>query len=151
MTRHKHKTLATWLALTLGSFGMHRFYLRGFGDWIGWLFPIPTALGWWGIDRALTYGQDDTLSWVLMPMLGTSISISCLMEIIYALSDRAAWNRRYNPDLEAQAPAGQTRWLTICALIASLMIGTVAFMATLTFSFQRYFEHQVEAAKELTR
>jgi hypothetical protein len=24
-------------------------------------------------------------------------------------------------------------------------------MATLTFSFQRYFEHQVEAAKELTR
>jgi len=24
-------------------------------------------------------------------------------------------------------------------------------MATLTFSFQRYFEHQVEASKELSR
>jgi TM2 domain-containing membrane protein YozV len=54
MTRPKHKTTATWLALTLGSFGLHRFYLRGWGDWIGWLFPIPTALGWWGIDRAIT-------------------------------------------------------------------------------------------------
>jgi TM2 domain-containing membrane protein YozV len=151
MTRHKHKTLAAWLALTLGSFGLHRFYLRGFGDWIGWLFPIPTALGWWGIDRAITFGQDDTLSWVLMPLLGISITISCLMGIVYALADRAAWNRRYNPELEEQALAGQTQWLTIGALIACLLVGTVAFMATLTFSFQRYFEHQVEAAKELTR
>jgi TM2 domain-containing membrane protein YozV len=151
MTRPKHKTIATWLALTLGSFGLHRFYLRGWGDWIGWLFPIPTALGWWGIDRAITFGQDDTLSWVLMPLLGISITISCLMGIVYALADRAAWNRRYNAELDEQASAGQTQWLTIGALIACLMIGTVAFMATLTFSFQRYFEHQVEAAKELTR
>jgi hypothetical protein len=70
---------------------------------------------------------------------------------VYALADRAAWNRRYNPELEEQALAGQTQWLTIGALIACLLVGTVAFMATLTFSFQRYFEHQVEAAKELTR
>ena len=151
MTRPKHKTIAVWLALTLGSFGLHRFYLRGFGDWIGWLFPIPTALGWWGIDRAITFGQDDTLSWVLMPLLGISITISCLMGIVYALADRAAWNRRYNPELEEQALAGQTQWLTIGALVASLLIGTVAFMSTLTFSFQRYFEHQVEASKELSR
>ncbi len=151
MTRPKHKTTAVWLALTLGSFGLHRFYLRGWGDWIGWLFPIPTALGWWGIDRAITFGQDDTLSWVLMPLLGISISVSCLMGIVYALADRQAWNRRYNADLEELSPAGQTQWLTIGALIACLMIGTVAFMATLTFSFQRYFEHQVEAAKALTR
>lgn len=151
MTRPKNKTVATWLALTLGSFGLHRFYLRGLGDWIGWLFPIPTALGWWGIDRAITFGQDDTLSWALMPLLGISISISCLMGIVYALADRAAWNRRYNAELDEQEPAGQTQWLTIGALIACLMIGTVAFMATLTFSFQRYFELQVEAAKELSR
>jgi TM2 domain-containing membrane protein YozV len=151
MTRHKNKTLAAWLALTLGSFGMHRFYLRGWGDWIGWLFPIPTALGWWGIDRALSFGQDDTLSWVLMPMLGLSISASCLTAIVYALADRAAWNRRYNPELDELATPGQTQWLTIGALVASLLIGTVAFMSTLTFSFQRYFEHQVEASKELSR
>jgi TM2 domain-containing membrane protein YozV len=151
MTRHKNKTLAAWLALTLGSFGMHRFYLRGWGDWIGWLFPIPTALGWWGIDRALSFGQDDTLSWVLMPMLGLSISASCLTAIVYALADRAAWNRRYNPELDELATPGQTQWLTIGALVASLLIGTVALMSTLTFSFQRYFEHQVEASKELSR
>ncbi len=151
MNRPKHKTLAAWLALTLGTFGVHRFYLRGLGDWIGWLFPIPTALGWWGIDRALTYGQDDTLSWVLMPLLGLSITASCLTAIVYALADRAAWNRRHNPSLDEQALPGQTQWLTIGALIAALLIGTVAFMSTLSFGFQRYFEHQVEAAKALTQ
>lgn len=151
MTRKKNKTLATWLALTLGTLGIHRFYLRGFGDWIGWLFPIPTALGWWGIDRAITFGQDDTLSWVLMPLLGLSITVSCLTAIVYALADRAVWNRRHNPELDEMATPGQTQWLTIGALIAALLIGTVAFMATLTFSFQRYFETQVEAAQELIR
>ena len=35
-----------WLALLGGSLGLHRFYLRGLGDWIGWLHPIASALGW---------------------------------------------------------------------------------------------------------
>ena len=41
----KNKTLATWLAVLLGSMGVHRFYLRGLGDWIGWMHPIASALG----------------------------------------------------------------------------------------------------------
>ena len=45
MPRTKSKTLATWLALALGSLGAHRFYLHGWRDVIGWLHPLPALLG----------------------------------------------------------------------------------------------------------
>ena len=41
----KNKTTAAWLAFLGGPLGLHRFYLHGLGDWLGWLLPIPTALG----------------------------------------------------------------------------------------------------------
>ncbi len=149
--RAKNKTLAVWLALLGGMFGLHRFYLRGLGDWIGWLHPVPTALGWWGMDRVLLYGQDDKLSWVLIPLLGITVAASCLTGIVYALADRERWNQRFNPDQPADAAAGGTNWLTIGALVASLMLGTVALMGTLAFGFQRYFEYQVEEGRKISQ
>ena len=109
----KNKTLAVCLALLGGALGLHRFYLRGLGDWVGWLHPIPAALGLWGVDRVLLYGQDDKLSWVLIPLLGATIAASCLMAIVYALTDREKWNRQFNPGLAAEAASGGTNWLTI--------------------------------------
>ena len=101
----KNKTLAAWLAVLLGSMGVHRFYLRGTGDWIGWLHPIAAALGWWGVERVQLYGQDDKLSWVLIPFLGASIAAACLAAIVYSLSDRPKWNRWFNPGHDDEAPA----------------------------------------------
>ena len=47
----KNKTLAAWLAFVGGPLGLHRFYLHGLTDMLGWLLPIPTALGLYGIQR----------------------------------------------------------------------------------------------------
>jgi hypothetical protein len=33
----KNKTLATWITFVGGPFGLHRFYLFGTGDRLGWL------------------------------------------------------------------------------------------------------------------
>lgn len=151
MAARKNKTLAVWLALIGGALGLHRFYLRGLGDWVGWLHPIPAALGLWGVDRVLLYGQDDKLSWVLIPLLGATISASCLMAIIYALTDREKWNRQFNPQLPADAVSGGTNWLTIGALVAALLVGTVALMGSLAFGFQRYFEYQVEEGRKISQ
>lgn len=52
----KNKTFAAWLAFIGGPLGLHRFYLHGLGDWLGWLLPIPTALGWYGIERVQQLG-----------------------------------------------------------------------------------------------
>ena len=147
----KNKTLAVWLALVGGVFGLHRFYLRGLGDWVGWLHPIPAALGWWGVERVLAYGQDDKLSWLLIPLLGMTVAASCLMAIVYALRDRDKWNRQFNPELPADAVEGGTNWLTIGALVIALLLGTVALMGSLAFGFQRYFEYQVEEARKISQ
>jgi hypothetical protein len=147
----KNKTLAVCLALLGGALGLHRFYLRGLGDWVGWLHPIPAALGLWGVDRVLLYGQDDKLSWVLIPLLGATIAASCLMAIVYALTDREKWNRQFNPGLEAEAASGGTNWLTIGALVVALLVGTIALMGSLAFGFQRYFEYQVEEARKISQ
>lgn len=149
--RAKNKTVATWLAVLLGSMGLHRFYLRGLDDWIGWLHPIAAGLGWWGVTRVQTFGQDDKLAWVLIPFLGSSIAAGCLAGIVYALSDRPKWNRWFNPERSAEASAGATNWLTIGALVFGLLLGTVSFMGSLTYGIQHYFEYQIEEARKISQ
>ena len=151
MSGAKNKTLTVWLAVLGGSMGLHRFYLRGLGDWLGWLHPIAAALGWWGVERVQAYGQDDQLSWVLIPFLGASIAVACLAAIVYALSDRAKWNGWFNPAMDSESAAGGTNWLTIGALVLALLVGTVAFMGSLAFGIQHYFEYQIEEAKKISQ
>ena len=150
MARAKNKTVAVWLALVGGSLGLHRFYLRGLGDWVGWLHPVPTALGWYGVERVLAYGQDDKLSWVLIPLLGMSIAAACLTGIVYALSDAEKWDGWFNPSKPGSG-SGRTNWLTIIALVMALLTGTIAFMGSLAFGIQRYFEYQIEEARKISQ
>jgi hypothetical protein len=145
----KNKTLAAWLAFAGGPFGLHRFYIYGKDDWLAWLLPVPTALGLYGIERIQDYGLDDRLSWVLVPLLGFTIAACSLNAIVYALARPEEWNERFNPGHDPQSPAGQTRWSTIFAIIASLLIGTTVLMSSIVYSFQRYFETQIEEARKL--
>ena len=62
----KNKTVAAWLAFVGGPLGLHRFYLHGLSDMLGWLLPIPTALGIYGIQRVQQLGQDDHYSCCLL-------------------------------------------------------------------------------------
>ena len=147
----KHKTLAIWLTFLGGPLGLHRFYLKGFGDLIGWLLPIPTALGLYGIERVQRYGQDDQWSWLLIPLLGFTISACALTAIVYGLMSPEKWNARFNPLADPQAAPGHTNWFTVFGISAALLIGTGVLMASLAFSFQRYFEYQVEEARKISQ
>lgn len=140
----KNKTLATWLAFLGGPLGLHRFYLYKLHDLWGWLYWIPTALGLYGVQRVQVAGLDDHWSWVLIPLLGFSLAASALTAIIYGLMLPEKWNSKFNPNLAVDAPAGQTNWITVGALIFALLVGTGTLMASLAFSFQRYFEYQIE-------
>lgn len=147
----KNKTLAAWLAFLGGPIGLHRFYLRGLSDPLGWLLMLPTALGIYGIRRVQQFGQDDMLSWLLIPLLGFTIAACALTAIVYGLATPEKWNARHNPDAAPDAPAGRTGWWTVLALAAALMIGTAVLMASLAFSFQRYFELQIAEAHKISR
>lgn len=150
----KNKTLSTWLALLGGPLGLHRFYLFGLGNTLGWALPIPTALGLYGWMRVRSLGVDDPLSWVLIPLLGLTIAGCALNAIVYGLMSREAWNVRFNgvqPESDLQPEAGRTGWLTVAAIVLSLLVGTTALMASLAYGFQRYFEWQVELARQISQ
>ena len=147
----KNKTLAAWLAFLGGPIGLHRFYLHGFGDLLGWLLPIPTAIGVYGIERARQNGLDDQWSWVLIPMLGFTIAGCALMAIVYGLMTREKWNARFNPSAGEDSIAGGTSWLTIGAVVLSLAFGAIVLMASIAFSFERYFEYQVEEGHKISK
>ncbi len=147
----KHKTVAAWLAFLGGPLGLHRFYLYGLSDLIGWLLPIPTALGLYGIERVSQYGVDDQWSWVLIPMLGFTIAGCALNAIVFGLMPPEKWNARFNPSSPADAATGRTGWLTIGAIFCSLLIGTTVLIGSIAFSFQRYFEYQIEEARKISQ
>jgi hypothetical protein len=144
---YKSKTLATWIALIGGGFGLHRFYLHGFRDPWGWLFPWPTLLGFYGVQRLREFGQDDHLSWLLIPLLGLMLAGTMLMAIVHGLTPDEKWNARHNP----QGPQHHTGWLTVIGVIVALMLGAGVLMATVAFSGQRWFEYSAEQAAGAAR
>jgi hypothetical protein len=147
----KNKTLAAWLAALGGPLGLHRFYLYGLTDLLGWLLPIPTALGIYGIERVQRYGVDDQWSWVLIPLLGFTIAGCALTAIVYGLMTREKWNARFNRAASEDAASGATSWFTIAAVVVSLLVGTSVLMASIAFSFQRYFEYQIEEGRKISQ
>jgi hypothetical protein len=136
----KSKTVAAWLAFLGGPLGLHCFYLRGRGDWLGWLLPIPTAIGLYGVGRAQISGMDDLWSWLLIPLLGFTIAGCALTAIVYGLMTAEKWNARFNPLEGADAAPGQTNWLTVGAIALALPVGATVLMSSIVFSIQRYFE-----------
>lgn len=145
MKHYKSKTLATWLALVGGSLGLHRLYLHGWRDTVAWLHLMPTLAGMVGVQRALALGQDDRLAWLLLPLLGLMLSQAALCAIVYGLTPDERWDARHNPG----SPVRATRWGPVLGVIAALMIGATALMATIAYSGQRFFEWQIEDARKV--
>lgn len=138
----KSKTLATWIAIIGGAFGLHRFYLHGARDIVGWLYPLPSLVGLYGVHRMQSLGQDDRLAWVLIPWLGLTLTAAMLSALAHALGADEKWNARCNPG----GPASHSGWGTVIGAIVALMLGAGVLMATIAFSAQRFYEFQADAS-----
>lgn len=138
----RSKTLATWLAIVAGSLGLHRFYLYGWRDGVGWIYPWPTLLGLAGVQRMRAFGQDDPAAAVLIPLLGLSIAAAMLTAIVYALTPDERWAERHAPG----QPPRRTGWAPVLGAVVALLIGASALMGTVAFSGQRFFEWQLQRA-----
>jgi hypothetical protein len=141
MSRVKSKTAATWLAIVGGGLGLHRFYLRGPRDPWAWAFWPPTLTGLAGVVRMDRLGQDDLLSWLLIPLLGLSLSAAMLSAIVIGLTPDDRWAQRFG----AGAPVVRSGWTAVLGVIAALMIGGALLMGTIAFSGQKFFEWQQAA------
>jgi TM2 domain-containing membrane protein YozV len=144
--RIKNKTTATYLALFLGLFGAHRFYLKGLGDVWGWLQIAVSAVGFVGLRRIWALGQDDQLAWALVPFLGFSLFAASLAAIVMGLADKAKWNEAYNPAQSADHAAGASSGMTIFGVILALLLGATALMSSIAFTGQRFFEYSLKSA-----
>jgi hypothetical protein len=142
---YRSKTLAAWLAVLVGTLGLHRLYLKGFADLWGWLHPLPTAIGLIGVLRMLEMGQDDRLAWLLMPVLGLMIAQSMLVAIIWGLTPDDRWDARHNPDL---SPV-RTGWGPVLAVITALLLGAAVLMSTIAFGIQKWFEWDLQTSVTL--
>ena len=140
----RSKTVATWLAALVGTFGLHRLYLYGRHDTLAWLHPWPTLIGLYGVQRARSLGQDDMLAWLLIPLLGLMIAATMLTAIVWGLRSDEDWNARHNPGRTMRASG----WGAILGVIFALVIGAAALMATIAFSGQRFFEYQQQRADQ---
>lgn len=136
----RSKSVATWLAVVGGVLGLHRFYLHGFKDWVGWAYPLPTLLGWVGVQRMQSLGQDDHLAWLLIPFLGLCVSAAMLSAILIGLTPDEKWAARHHPG----HPPQPTGWAPVLGAVVALLIGGAALMGTIAFGGQKFFEYQQE-------
>ena len=135
----RSKTVATWLALLGGLAGLHRFYLHGWRDALGWLHPLLSAVGLVGVLRMRNLGQDDHAAWLLIPLFGLMVAVVMLTTIVLGLTPDARWAERHGAP---GSPVQATGWAPVLAAIAALMVGGAALMGTLAFAGQMFFEYQ---------
>lgn len=139
----KSKTLATWLAVLGGGLGLHRLYLRGARDPWAWAFWPPTLAGLVGVWRMRQFGQDDLLSWALIPLLGLSLSVAMLSAIVIGLTTDERWAARHGTP---GAPPRASGWGPVLGVITALMVGGAVLMGTIAFGGQKFFEWEQQRA-----
>ncbi len=139
----RSKTIAAWLAFLGGTLGLHRFYLHGLRDVWGWALLLPSLLGALGVQRMDSLGQDDRLAWLLIPLLGLTISVAMFSAIVIALTPDEKWDSRFNP----AGPPSATGWGPVLAAVAALLIGGATLMGTIAFGGQKFFEWQLEGER----
>ena len=120
---HKNKTLATFLALTLGGLGVHRFYLKGALDRLGLLHlcSVPVA--------GLVYGIGETPApfWVALPLLVSYVA-AFIEALVIGLTPDEKWDASHNA---GSGRASHSNWLVVVLLVITMLVGTTVMIATM--------------------
>ncbi len=139
----RSKTVAVWLAVLGGALGLHRLYLKGLGNPMGWLHLLPTSLGAYGLERFQNLGQDDRLAWMLLPLLGLMIAQGMLHAIVWGLTPDEKWEARHG---RLPRPSG---WPAVLGVICALLLGATVLMSSLAYGVQKFFEWELRPSAAL--
>lgn len=127
MTSHKNKTLAALLCFLLGAAGVHRFYLRSFGDLWGWLhfasLPASAAL--------VTRYPELPLLLTASPLVLSALAAS-IETFVIGLRPDEQWDADWNPTSGRQS---DSRWPVAVLMVANLFYGATLLLLVLARSF----------------
>ncbi len=123
----KNKTMATFLALLLGSIGLHRFYLHGLGDRWGWLHAISLPLS----ALLLLSNPEPPLLINTLPMVISMLAASVETFVLGLMPDEK-WDTRYNP---ASGVASDSRWPIALMMVVNLFCGATLLLTVLARGF----------------
>lgn len=124
---HKNKTAATFLALLLGSIGLHRFYLGGLSDRWGWLHAVSLPMSAW----LLLSNPELPLLVNTLPLV-ISLLTASIETFVLGLMPDEKWDARYNP---ASGITSDSRWPVALMMVVNLFCGATLLLAVLARGF----------------
>jgi TM2 domain-containing membrane protein YozV len=126
---HKNKTVATLLALLLGGFGIHRFYLKPGADRIGLLhlccLPVTGIL--YGAVKPHPF-------YIVLPLL-VSFIVGFVEALVIGLTPDEKWDAQYNAHSGQQT---RSNWVLVLLLVATVLIGTIARLSDVVYTGGAY-------------
>jgi TM2 domain-containing membrane protein YozV len=126
-TKHKNKTIATFLAATLGSVGAHRFYLFGKRDQFAWLHLISLPISLLLANLLFNLPLLLTMSpWAL------SLLTSLFTALALGLKSDEKWDAHYNPESNQKS---DSTWPLALILVLTMAFGAFALIFVLARGF----------------
>ena len=124
--RHKNKTFATLLALLLGGFGVHRFYLKGPVDRLGLLHvcSLPVTGILWGAVHPHPF-------YVVLPIL-LSYVVGFVEGLVIGLTPDEAWDAQHN---QGSGKSSRSNWMLALLLVLTVGIGAIALIGMIARVF----------------
>ncbi len=124
---HKNKTLTTFLALLLGSVGIHRFYLHGLSDRWGWLHAVSLPLS----VLLLLSNPELPLLVNTLPLVISMLTASIETFVLGLMPDEK-WDAHYN---SASGVASDSRWPIALMMVVNLFFGATLLLTVLARGF----------------
>ena len=119
---HKNKTVATLLALLLGGFGIHRFYLKPGADRIGLLhlccLPVTGILH--GAVKPHPF-------YIVLPLLVSYIA-GFVEALVIGLTPDEKWDAQYNAHSGRQS---RSNWVLVLLLVITMLVATTVLIGTI--------------------
>lgn len=119
---HKNKTVATLLALLLGGFGIHRFYLNPGADRIGLLhlccLPVTGIL--YGAVKPHPF-------YIVLPLLVSYIA-GFVEALVIGLTPDEKWDAQYNAHSGQQT---HSNWVLVLLLVVTMLVATTVLIGTI--------------------
>ena len=119
---HKNKTVATLLALLLGGFGIHRFYLKPGADRIGLLhlccLPVTGIL--YGAVKPHPF-------YIVLPLL-VSYIVGFVEALVIGLTPDEKWDAQYNAHSGRES---RSNWVLVLLLVVTMLVATTVLIGTI--------------------